>query len=78
MKKTYWVPNDINKASDSAFTVNVQCVYHRLRHKPSVALETHVACARYSVLMKKRAEVILDVYLSIEAYPVVLIITKNY
>jgi len=35
------VPSDINKASDTVFTVNVHCVYPRLQHKLSVALQTH-------------------------------------
>jgi len=31
--------NDINKAKDLAFTMNVHCVYHRLQYKHSVACE---------------------------------------
>jgi len=37
--KKYRVQNDINKASDSTFTVSVQCVYRKLQHKHSDALE---------------------------------------
>jgi len=42
-KKITWTPNNINKASDSAFTVNVHCVYPRLQHNLvyKVALQTH-------------------------------------
>ena len=35
------VLNDVNNTSDSAFSVNVHCIYPRLQHKPSVTLETH-------------------------------------
>jgi len=39
--KTARVRNNINKASNSAFTVNVHCVYPRLHHQLSVVLETY-------------------------------------
>ena len=35
------VPNDVNEAASYVFTTNVHCVYPRLQHKPSVALETY-------------------------------------
>jgi len=35
------VPNVVYETLDSAFTVNIQCVYPRLHHKPSVPVKTH-------------------------------------
>ena len=43
--------------SDAAFTVNVQCLYRRLRHKPTVAWdsENSTVCTSFSLSIKRRA-----------------------
>jgi len=52
-RKITWVWNDINKASDSAFTVNV-CCFPRLCFANS-----STACASFSLSTKRRADVML-------------------
>jgi len=60
----YWVSIDINKASVSAFTVNVKNV--SLQHKPSVAIETRQLNALDFILNEEADDVMLVCfYLSI-------------
>jgi len=51
LHKITWVWNDIDKTSDSAFTLNVRCL-PRLLHKPSVALQTQMIWRHVALLLR--------------------------